>query len=117
MRATNKQGMVLFNKQLRNTSEYSSDGVDGAIHGPMLVAAYNTHNQIVTIQYQGGFKDNAGTMYWFDIGSAVSLSATTGEDVQTLTDPWPHLRVQATAASTPASGALNVFWAWREATS
>jgi hypothetical protein len=48
------------------------------------------------------------------VGSATSVSATTGKAKFTLGDQWPKVRAVATCSIAPASGSLTLNWGWRE---
>lgn len=97
---------------IRDTDAHNSSSIDNPLHGTMLLVAQNGLNQSVSLQYEGSVDD--GTT-WHSLGSAQTVTASTGKNVQTLTDIWPKLRVVSTCSVAPASGSLTVFWIWRAA--
>lgn len=95
---------------IRDTNAANSTALtDLALVGSLMFFAVNTLNQAVSLQYQGSFD---GTTY-ANIGSATSVSATSGTSAQTLSDPWPYVRVVATCSVAPASGSLTVHYSYR----
>ena len=80
-----------------------------AVHldpGGTLYAALFTNllNQNCSFQVQGAM-DADGP--WFNVGSAVSVTAADDYGYATFTEPWPWVRVRATAASAPTSGTVS----------
>jgi hypothetical protein len=110
MPARVRDGQLFNAKAIRDTSAAVSEDVDAATVGPVLLVAENTHNQSLTLTYQGSMDG----VTWHDLGSDITLAATTGKNVQTLTDLWRHLRAEVTAGVAPASGSVTVYWVNRE---
>lgn len=109
--ARNRDDGKLLNAQaIRDTNAVTSSPIKKALDGALLFFAQNSLNQSVALKYQGSFD---GSTY-VDLATAVTVSASTGTDIQTLTDPWPYVRCVATCSVAPASGSLTVNWAWRE---
>lgn len=92
--------------QIRDTNPHSSTTIKPATHVSSLFAINNTLNQSVSVQFQGSV-DN---VTWFNLGSAIVVTASTGQSIQTITDAWPKLRATATCSVGPASGAFMVWW-------
>src|SRR5688500_9157807 len=110
MARTKTNGKLHDALAIRDTDPHNSSSIDNAVLGEVLFVAENTLNQSVSLQYQGSFD---GTT-WHNLGAAVTVAATTGKDVQTLTDLWPTTRCVATCSVAPASGTLTVNFSWRE---
>ena len=107
-----KQELFYDALAIRDTSAHNSSSINNMqAGGTLLCFARNSLDQTVDLKYQGSFD---GTSVWKDLATAVTVSATTGTDVQTLTDPWPFVRAVATSTVQPASGSLTVHWAWAE---
>jgi hypothetical protein len=111
MPARVRDGKLFNAKTIRDTTAAVSEDIDAATVGPVLLVAENTHNQALTLTYQGSMDG----VTWHDLGSDITLSATTGKNVQTLTDLWRHLRAEVTASVAPASGTVTIYWVNREA--
>lgn len=92
---------------IRDTTAHNSSSINNPRYGSMLFVTVNTLNQACSVKFQGSPDD--GTT-WIDLATAVSVSATTGTDKQTLTDKWPLVRAVATCSVSPASGTLAVYW-------
>ena len=67
----------------------------------------NTLNQIVSCQVQSSRESTFAVPH--NVGSPISVAATSGAEYATLTDYVLYLRVVATCAVQPASGSLNVY--------
>lgn len=105
-------GKLMDALAIRDTNAHNAaTPLTNATSGSLLFFAQNSCNQDVSLKYQGSFD---GTN-WVDLASAATVTATTGTDKQTLTDPWPYVRCVATCSVAPASGSLTVNYSWREA--
>lgn len=68
------------------------------------VLCTNLLNQNCSFQLQGAM-DQDGP--WFNVGSAISVTSNADYGYATFTEPWPWVRVVATAGSTPSSGTVT----------
>lgn len=97
---------------IRDTDPHDSGWVKTAEYdGGVLIAVKNNLNKTVNLTFQGTFEPEADTPITFDLDTAAPASG--GEEVRSLTDPWPAIRVVARASITPTSGSLDVWFIGR----
>jgi hypothetical protein len=101
---------LFADEQIRDTVLHTSASVGMQVPGLLIIKAKNTLNQAITLIYQGTL-DEGST--WVTLAT-VTLNATTGEDIQTLTQGWDEIRCTAQATISPASGTLKVKSKWNQ---
>jgi len=91
--------------EIRDTNTHYSDNFEMCDYDKAVIQVINELDQDVTLQVEGNwhpaFYDKV------NVGSPFTVS-TGSRDYQTVTDPFPYMRVAATAAATPSSGRLRV---------
>jgi hypothetical protein len=88
---------------IRNTSVQTSTESKSGEYKAKTIFIENSLNQIVSLQLQGA-RDGV----WLNVGASTEIEASTNAYV-TVSDYFPKYRMQATCATAPASGTLNVW--------
>ena len=110
---------IIDSLQIRDTSDHYSPweergvGVVAALREIIIAAAISLDQAAgITVQVS---RDAAGTNVW-DVGTSnpdISLAASDGAafltGYQTLSEPWPFLRVKITCSVAPAAGQISIY--------
>jgi hypothetical protein len=93
---------------IRDTSDHTS--IKSEIKGyiPKSIIIHNGLNQQVTIQVEGSIDDTFSNP--LTVGNSFNIPANT-DDYETLTDYIPFLRIKASCATAPTTGALTLYLA------
>lgn len=96
--------LVIEDLAIRDAIAHNSDVSDMGEFNAETLIILNGLDKQVGVQLQGSIDSTI----WLDVGPVTNVPATTN-DYATVSDYFPCYRVVATAASTPASGLLNVW--------
>lgn len=97
--------VTLFNAAITTIETASGSVIDFSSYEKGAFTLINGSDVELSIQFQG---KNLLTE-WYDIGSAIVLSASGGKDVATITDAWKDIRVQVTNTDLGTSGFCTVY--------
>jgi len=94
---------VFDGEAIRDTANHNSGVAISGVFTAKTIFIENSLDQTVTMQLQGA---RDGT--WLDVGNTFDTSASTNA-YQTVNDYFPKYRLQASCASAPSSGTLDVW--------
>ena len=105
-----KEDKIFDDEEIRDTNDHTSGVSESRGFSPKTIMVCNEHDEEGVFQLQGSI-DSSFT-HIFLIGGTFSIAADTCE-YETLEDYFPYLRVIASYATAPTTGALDMWIAKR----